>query len=187
MEDEMKTVSGFFLCLFLFASANLFSQSDDASFRKFLDNANDKFMKALTSGDYSTIGNMYTDDAVSMPSYEPMWTGKNAIINGNKKMLTESGMKFSNASGKTIKVLGKGDIRVELGTFQMDVKTPNETTAMTDRGKYMNIWQKQSDGTWKIVADTWNSDINPYTSMNQAGAKSKDDTEKVKSNDYKDH
>ena len=48
------------------------------------------------------------------------------------------------------------------------------TTEMTDHGKYMNVWQKQSDGSWKLKADTWNSDVNPR-SMNQAGAKSKDD------------
>jgi hypothetical protein len=60
----------------------------------------------------------------------------------------------------------------------MKVQSPNMPTAMTDHGKYMNIWQKQSDGSWKLRADTWNSDINPYANMDKAGAKSKDDTGK---------
>jgi ketosteroid isomerase-like protein len=28
-----------------------------------------------------------------------------------------------------------------------------------ERGKYLSVWKKQSDGSWKCVADTWNSDL----------------------------
>jgi ketosteroid isomerase-like protein len=28
-----------------------------------------------------------------------------------------------------------------------------------DRGKFTEIWKKQADGTWKCVADIWNSDL----------------------------
>ena len=48
---------------------------------------------------------------------------------------------------------------------------------MQDHGKYLNIWQKESDGTLKIKVNSWNSDINPM-SMNQAGANSKKDENK---------
>lgn len=30
---------------------------------------------------------------------------------------------------------------------------------VTDRGKYLEVWKKQSDGTWKCIVDTWNSDL----------------------------
>ena len=83
---------------------------------------------------------------------------------------------MSNASAKTMQVIGTGDTRIEIGTFQVTVTMPNMTTAMNDHGKYMNVWQKQSDGSWKLRADTWNSDINPYTS--QAGAKPNTDDNK---------
>ncbi|MDR3609370.1 MAG: SgcJ/EcaC family oxidoreductase, partial [Ignavibacteriaceae bacterium] len=138
----------------------------------FCDDMNDKFSKAMVSGDYNTIASMYTDDAVSLQSYEPMWVGKDAITQGNKKDLTESGMKWSNLTGKTMQIFGTGDTKIEIGTFEATFTMPNSTTAMTDHGKYINVWQKQNDGTWKLRADTWNSDMNPYTS--QAGAKPKD-------------
>jgi uncharacterized protein (TIGR02246 family) len=172
----MKRVFGLFLFTFLVYALNIIAQSDDADFRKFLDDSNDKMSKAMVTGDYNTIASMYTDDAVSLQSYEPMWVGKDAILQGNKKDLTESGMKFSNASAKTMQVIGTGDTRIEIGTFEITVTMPNMTTAMNDHGKYMNVWQKQSDGSWKLRADTWNSDINPYTS--QAGAKPKTDDNK---------
>jgi ketosteroid isomerase-like protein len=30
---------------------------------------------------------------------------------------------------------------------------------VTDRGKFVEIWKKQADGTWKCVVDMWNSDL----------------------------
>jgi len=30
---------------------------------------------------------------------------------------------------------------------------------ITDHGKDMAVWKKQSDDTWKMVADTFNSDL----------------------------
>ena len=28
-----------------------------------------------------------------------------------------------------------------------------------DRGKYLEVWKKQADGKWKVVADMFNSDL----------------------------
>jgi len=30
---------------------------------------------------------------------------------------------------------------------------------INDRGKYLEVWEKQADGNWKCAADTWNSDL----------------------------
>jgi ketosteroid isomerase-like protein len=30
---------------------------------------------------------------------------------------------------------------------------------INDRGKYLAVWKKQPDGTWKCVMDIWNSDL----------------------------
>jgi ketosteroid isomerase-like protein len=32
-------------------------------------------------------------------------------------------------------------------------------TSVNDRGKYLEVWKKQADGTWKCVMDMWNSDL----------------------------
>jgi len=32
-------------------------------------------------------------------------------------------------------------------------------TPMTDHGKYATIWRKQTDGSWKVVVDIFNSDV----------------------------
>jgi ketosteroid isomerase-like protein len=30
---------------------------------------------------------------------------------------------------------------------------------VNDRGKYVEVWEKQSDGKWKCGSDIWNSDM----------------------------
>jgi len=30
---------------------------------------------------------------------------------------------------------------------------------VNDRGKYLEVWEKQADGNWKCAADMWNSDF----------------------------
>jgi len=32
---------------------------------------------------------------------------------------------------------------------------------ITDRGKLVEVWRKQADGSWKCIVDTWNSDLAP--------------------------
>jgi uncharacterized protein (TIGR02246 family) len=171
----MKALLCMFMIVFVFSGLNLLAQNDDMAQKKiYFDKMNDKFGHALLDGDYNTIASFYTEDAISLPSYEPMWRGKDAISDGNKKDF-ESGLKYHSFNAKTTDFYGSGDITYEIGTYELTFT--NMTAEMKDHGKYLNIWQKQSDGSWKLRADTWNSDVNPM-SMSHAGAKSKDDDNK---------
>ena len=37
----------------------------------------------------------------------------------------------------------------------------------TDQGKYVTIWRRQSDGSWKVVEDIFNSDLPIVPTQNQ--------------------
>jgi ketosteroid isomerase-like protein len=34
----------------------------------------------------------------------------------------------------------------------------NKKKTITDKGKYLTVYTKQADGSWKAIADTYNSD-----------------------------
>jgi len=40
----------------------------------------------------------------------------------------------------------------------------------SDNGKYMTIWEMQNDGSMLVIAETWNTDNNPWEEMKQMGA-----------------
>jgi len=66
---------------------------------------------------------------------------------------------FSMSFQNTRAVASKGgDLVYTMGTYAMTVTDPKTKKPVTDKGKYLTVYQKQADGSWKAVADTYNSD-----------------------------
>jgi ketosteroid isomerase-like protein len=51
-----------------------------------------------------------------------------------------------------------GDMVYSQGTYTMTATNPKTKKPVTDHGKYLTVYTKQADGSWKAVADTFNSD-----------------------------
>jgi ketosteroid isomerase-like protein len=48
------------------------------------------------------------------------------------------------------------------GTYELAMKDATGRP-INDRGKYLEVWEKQADGKWKCGADMWNSDLSAST------------------------
>jgi ketosteroid isomerase-like protein len=59
-----------------------------------------------------------------------------------------------------IQVADSGDLAYSLGTWQLKGKDPKGND-VTQTGKYLTVWKKQKDGSWKVVADTGTVDPSP--------------------------
>lgn len=59
-----------------------------------------------------------------------------------------------------VRVARGGDIGYTTGAYQMSFKDPAGKT-ISDHGKYATIWEKQGDGTWRVILDVFNSDLPP--------------------------
>jgi uncharacterized protein (TIGR02246 family) len=154
----------------LFAAAKIFAQTNMPQEISTFQELNDKWNKALVDGDLNTLVDFYVDDAVSLPSYAPIMRGKDEIKEGNKKDLAAT--RYLSLTSKTTDVFGAGDVAIEVGTYETSLIPAKMTEPVKDHGKYLTVWQKQSDGSWKIKADTFNTDMNPM-GQTQAGAKEK--------------
>jgi uncharacterized protein (TIGR02246 family) len=51
-----------------------------------------------------------------------------------------------------------GDMVYSQGTYTMTMTNPKTKKPMTDKGKFLTVYTKQADGSWKAIADTYNSD-----------------------------
>lgn len=51
-----------------------------------------------------------------------------------------------------------GDIGYSSGAYQMSFNDPSGKQ-VNDRGKYVTVWKKQADGSWKVLLDIFNSDL----------------------------
>jgi len=53
---------------------------------------------------------------------------------------------------------GSGDLAYSSGTYEMSFNDAQGKPVM-DHGKYVTVWRKQMDGSWKVVRDIFNSDL----------------------------
>ena len=70
-----------------------------------------------------------------------------------------SSFPMSNVRFSIDEVEGAGDLAYARGTYEMDVAVPGAPAPVHDKGKFIEIWKKQSDGSWKVARDIFNSDL----------------------------
>jgi len=51
-----------------------------------------------------------------------------------------------------------GDMGYSIGSYDLSVNDA-QGKPMTDHGKYTTIWKKQTDGSWKVAVDMFNTDM----------------------------
>jgi len=163
------------LFLFLFAilfTTTLIQAQDTAELMKKIQAMNDESAKKMVSGDETGMWAIYSDDVISMPSYEPMMKGLDACKESYKKMF-ESGMKMTAFKSTVTDILLSGNFVVDIGTYEITMMLPQMgDQPWSDHGKYMTIWEMQDDGSLKVKVETWNTDTNPWMEMQQMGAPS---------------
>lgn len=99
----------------------------------------------------------YAEDASWLPPNSPMINGRAAIRDGWAKLISAPGF---NIDWKIVKlgVARSGDVAYTIYAYQLEFAGPDGRT-IRDRGKDMAVWKKHVDNTWKMVADTFNSDL----------------------------
>jgi ketosteroid isomerase-like protein len=116
-----------------------------------------RWAKAAVAKDIEQTIAFYSDDAIMFPPNAPSAATKETIRNGWKQMLTSPGFVISWQPTR-VRVGKGGEMAWVDGAYEL---TMNDASGkpITDRGKYLEVWEKQSDGSWKCRADMWNSDL----------------------------
>jgi len=108
-----------------------------------------------TSGDQVQYANLYyAPDAVVMPPNGEAVRGREAIIAWNENFPPYEDLRFTQ-----VEVDGAGDIAYVYGTYSMTTAVSDVGEPVVDRGKYIEIWRRQEDGSWKVALDIFNSDM----------------------------
>ncbi len=114
-------------------------------------------LRAAQAKDVAGATANYADDASWLPPHAPIVQGRAAIRSAWEQLLAIPGLKIDWQVTK-VAISRAGDMAYTLYKYEMTMSGP-DGVPVTDRGKDMSVWEKQSDGTWKMVADTFNSDM----------------------------
>ena len=124
-----------------------------------------EMQEAMVSGNYEKSLSFYAPDALSLPNNGPMVKGIDAIKKSSEGV-ANSGMKISSFETTITDLISCGDMAIEVGTYKISMSMEGMDQPMSDRGKYITIWEKQSDGSMKVKVETWNTDVNPMERSN---------------------
>jgi ketosteroid isomerase-like protein len=150
----------------MFLSFTAFSQVD-AELKSKVDKMNMSFEKATLEGNHDFLLSLYTRDAISLPSYEPMHEGIDAIRKASEMSL-QMGWKPSVFELKSHKIFASGNLITDVGNYKLAFTMKGIDSPVEDHGKYITIYERQADGSLKIKLDMWNTDVSPMEAMGES-------------------
>jgi len=125
--------------------------------RTALRNADEELSKFASTKDVDGYVASFAEYGSIFPPNTPILTGTEAIRQWVSEMMANPGFSIS-WQVTTVEVSTAGDLGYTVGTYELTMPDAQGNPG-TDRGKYVEVWKKQSGGKWKVVADIFNSDL----------------------------
>ena len=107
--------------------------------------------KAAEAKDVAGTAGAYADNAVLMAPGGPATSGKEAITKGFTGMMADKNFALKFAPDK-VEVAKSGDLAYELGDYELTLSGP-KGKPVTSKARYVVVWGKQADGSWKALVD----------------------------------
>ncbi len=129
------------------------TQSEERTLRAL----DDQWAKAAAAKDVDQTIAYYSDDAIVLPANATSAATKEAVRTVWKNMFSSPGFVIT-WKPMRVRLANSSDMGWVSGTYEL---TMNDASgkAINDRGKYLEVWEKQTDGNWKCRANMWNSDL----------------------------
>ena len=144
-------------CVGLLAIATGCSQDTSAADAQAIKAKNDEWSKAGAAKDSAKFVTYYADDATVMVPNEPIFRGMDSIKSVMTPMMQDPSFSFS---FKTEKVEVSASLGYSQGPYSLTT-TARSGKPFVDTGKYLTVWKKQADGSWKAIEHIFNSDLPP--------------------------
>jgi ketosteroid isomerase-like protein len=133
------------------------TEADEAAIREI----SDGFVEKALAKDWDALVGFYTDDAVIMPPNMPAQSGGRDALKAffvSFPAMTEMRFELDDIDGS-------GNLAYVRGRYEMTLAVEGAPSPVQDRGKFVEIRRKQSDGRWLIAVDIFNSDVVPMPPM----------------------
>ena len=112
------------------------------------------YHEAAGAKDWDAVVTYYMTDAVIMPPNQPAVQGRAGIREWYADFPTVTEVELP-----IVEIDGRGDLAYARGTYTLTMVIEGVPEPVTDTGKNLAIWRRQSDGSWLIAIDTFNSDL----------------------------
>jgi ketosteroid isomerase-like protein len=134
------------------------SPADEAAIRA----ADSTYHAAISAGSVEGATAFFAVDATVMPANAPPVHGSDAIRQFFGGLF---GTMNVTIAVKSERVAGEGNVGYNIGSYHLTgtLKDSTQTPVPPEDGKYLQVFLRQPDGSWKAVADAWNANAAPAT------------------------
>ena len=118
-----------------------------------------QYAVGITTGDFDLWMSLWADDGTQMPPDAPAVVGTENIRQEMKPAFDDMNMNLAIRSIEDAKIFGDLGLTRCVYTLEMTPKAGGETIAAMPEGKALTLYERQSDGSWKIAYDCFNSSV----------------------------
>ena len=132
----------------------------------------DQFAAAFKARDVAAVTALYTSDGFTQGNFQPTGSGAAGLAASYKGFFDQ----FSSVASVTltpVKTEASGNIGFDIGTYSFVVTQPPKGDTAKYDGRYVVVFRKGTDGTWKAIADMDNVTAMPPMPPAPAPAKGK--------------
>src|SRR5262245_37773413 len=108
--------------------------------------------KDWATKDAERILSHYADNGSLEVAGMPIMTGKEAIRGGIKILLSDPNLSLT-FDAVQIEVAKSGELAYTRGVYTFINTDPKTNQRVTEKGKYITVYKKQADGSWKAIQD----------------------------------
>jgi uncharacterized protein (TIGR02246 family) len=129
--------------------------AEESAAREAMEDSGKRWDSAMEAGDAEALAGFFTEDAIKMDSDAPTIIGKAAIRSSMETYLEGNTVQ---AESTIDEVRLAGDWLVARGTFREILTPEGDGEPIEIVGKFMEINERQADGSWKVSRSIWNRD-----------------------------
>ena len=120
-----------------------------------------RYALITNAGDWDRWISLWADDGVQMPPDDPARIGKEQIRAGMKPLFDQLNLDIVIQSIEDARIYGDLGFTRCIYTLKATPKAGGETIDVMPEGKALTLYERQPDGSWKIVCDCFNSSTAP--------------------------
>ncbi len=126
-------------------------QAELAALRK----ADARAQQAVVDKDIDGVLSWLAEDATNYPPSAPAAVGRDAFVRSFEEVFALPGFAVGYPEPSRVLVSECGDLGYTMALEQITVND-SEGNPTTVQSRYLAVWKKQPDGSWKVIDNMWN-------------------------------
>ena len=154
---DQSSLSLMALGLLILTSCSQVSDRREADARALREGEVAAFVKDWGGKDADRVAVHFTDDGNLMVPNAPVMTGKDGIGKGMKGAMADPNWSLG-MEPVQVEVSRSNDLGYVRGTYVLTATDPASTKVATEKGRFVAIFRKQADGSWKAAQQISNAE-----------------------------